>query len=186
MSSPVFGTDGTIYAGDTSGKFHAVNTDGTKKWTYSTGGEISATAAIDTNGVIYVGSDDKHLYAINADGSLKWKYKTLGSVSSAPVINSQNGNIYFGSEDKKLYALDTTGKLTWKAGLDEQAWSSPALDANNILYVGTLGGTLYAINTADGNEKWTYEIDDIIVGSPAIDEKMGLSSLDLETVKFAP
>ncbi len=174
VASPVLGTDTTIYVGDISGKFYAINPDGTTKWTYSTGGEISATAAIDTNGVIYVGSDDKYLYAIQNNGTLKWRYRTSGSISSSPVINPQDGAIYFGSEDKKLYALDPTGKLTWKAGLDEPVWSSPALDANNILYVGTLGGTLYAINAADGNEKWTYEIEDIIVGSPAIDEKNGL------------
>ena len=174
VASPVLGTDTTIYLGGISGKFYAISPEGVTKWTYSTGGEISATAAIDTNGTIYVGSDDKYLYAIKNNGSLKWRYKTSGSISSSPVIKPQDGSIYFGSEDKILYALDPTGKLTWKAGLDEQVWSSPALDANNILYVGTLGGTLYAINTADGNEKWTYEIDDIIVGSPAIDEKNGL------------
>src|SRR3990167_8743483 len=55
VASPVLGTDGTIYVGDTSGKFHAINQDGITKWTYSTGGEISATAAIDTNDTIYVG-----------------------------------------------------------------------------------------------------------------------------------
>jgi len=173
VAPPVLGTDGTIYVGDTNGKFHAINQDGTKKWTYATGEEISAAGAIDTNGVIYVGSDDGYLYAFKNDGSLKWKYKTLGSIISSPVINAQDGAIYFGSEDKNLYALDTTGQLKWKAGLDEEIWSSPALDANNILYVGTLGGTLYAVNTTDGTQKWTSGIDDFMEGSPAIDEKNG-------------
>ena len=174
ISPPVLSTDGTIYVGDTNGKFHAISQDGTKKWTYAIGEEISAAAAVDTNGVIYVGSNDKYLYAIKNDGSLKWKYKTLGGINSSPVINPQDGTIYFGSEDKKLYALDTSGKLKWKAGLDEQVWSSPALDTGyNVIYVGTLGGTLYAINTADGTEKWTYETEDIIIGSPSIDTTNG-------------
>ena len=173
VAPPVLGTDGTIYVGDTNGKFHAINQDGTKKWTYATGEGISAAAAIDTNGVIYVGSNDGYLYAFKNDGSLKWKYKTLGSIISSPVINAQDGAIYFGSEDKNLYALDTTGQLKWKAGLDEEIWSSPALDANNILYVGTLGGSIYAVNTTDGTQKWTSGIDDFMEGSPAIDEKNG-------------
>ncbi|HHT9146265.1 MAG TPA: outer membrane protein assembly factor BamB family protein [Candidatus Wunengus sp. YC61] len=174
VAPPVLSTDGTIYVGDTSGKFHAINQDGTKKWTYATGDEISAATAIDASGVIYIGSDDKYLYAINNDGSLKWQYKTLGSISSSPVINPKDGAIYFGSEDKKLYALDISGKLKWKAALDEQIWSSPALDTGyNVIYVGTLAGTLYALNTDDGTEKWTYETEDIIIGSPSIDTTNG-------------
>jgi len=178
--SPVLGTDTTIYVGDISGKFYAVSPEGATKWTYSTDGEIYATAAIDAGGAIYVGSEDGYLYAFQNDGSLKWRYKTSGGISSSPVIKPQDGSIYFGSEDKNMYALDTSGKLVWKSKLDEEIWASPVLDtSNDVLYVGTLGGAIYAINAANGTQKWASAIEDIIVGSPAIDEKNGFVVIGL-------
>jgi len=180
-ASPVLGDDGTIYAGGIDGKLYAVSPGGGKKWSYETGGGISSSAAVDINGVIYAGSDDGYLYAIQKDGTLKWRYKTSGSITSSPTLNISTGALYFGSEDKNLYAMSSAGNLIWKTELDEEIWSSPALDVNNIgssaddvLYVGTLGGVFYAINAADGAKKWTYDTQDIIIGSPAIDDANGV------------
>ena len=185
VASPSIDADGTIYIGDITGKFYALEPMGVTKWVYTTGGEISTAAAIDSHGVIYIGSNDTYLYAIQRDGTLKWRYKTSGGISSSPVINPENGNLYFGCEDKYLYALDLNGNLIWKARLDEEIWASPALDINNdTLYVGSLGGAVYAINVISGEEKWTYETEDIITGSPAIDEKNGAILIGLANGKI--
>lgn len=172
VASPSVGADGTIYFGDVTGKFYALEPMGKTKWVYTTGGEISASAAIDSHGVIYIGSKDTYLYALQKDGTLKWRYKTSGGISSSPVIHPENGNLYFGGEDKYLYALDRNGNLLWKARLDEEIWTSPALDKNNgTLYVGSYGGTVYAIDVNNGTEKWAFEAEDTITGSPSLDEK---------------
>ena len=185
VASPSIDADGTIYIGDITGKFYALEPMGVTKWVYTTGGEISTAAAIDSHGVIYIGSNDTYLYAIQRDGTLKWRYKTSGGISSSPVINPENGDLYFGCEDKNLYALDMNGNLIWKTRLDEEIWASPALDINNdTLYVGSLGGAVYAINVISGEEKWTYETEDIITGSPAIDEKNGAILIGLANGKI--
>ncbi len=173
VTTPVLGDDGAIYFGSIDGIFHALNATGKSKWTYSTNGELYASAVIDTNGVIYFGSEDGYFYALQKDGVLKWQYKTSGSISSSAVINPQNGDVFFGADDNTLYALDTSGALKWKSLLDEEIWTSPAMDTSNVLFIATLGGTVYALNASDGTVKWTYESGDIITGSPSIDEDNG-------------
>ncbi len=177
-ASPVIGTDGTVYVCDVNGRLYALNKKGTIKWTFSTGGEVYASAAVDANNTIYIGTDT-YLSAIKDMGSyaeLIWKYNTSGSVYSSPVINSQDGTVYFGSDDKYIYAVNARdGIQKWKSELDEEIWGSPVLDKNNdTLYIGTIGGKLYSVNTSDGTVNWSYDTGDIIIGSPSLDEENGV------------
>lgn len=54
-------------------------------------------------------------------------------------------------------------KFQGKGGMD----SSPALDKNGTIYIGTNWGYLYAIYQ-NGSEKWRYTFDDWVTSSPAI------------------
>lgn len=93
-SSPVIGSDGTIYVGAQDYKLYALNPDGTQKWVRPIS-RPSASITIGPGGTIYVGSDDKNLYAINPDGTQKWAFPTEGWVYSSPAIGS-DGTIYVG------------------------------------------------------------------------------------------
>jgi eukaryotic-like serine/threonine-protein kinase len=64
-SSPAIASDGTVYVGSTNGIFYAINTtDGSIKWTHTTGGQINSSPAIAADGkTVYVGSDDGKLWA---------------------------------------------------------------------------------------------------------------------------
>ena len=71
-SSPAIGPDGTIYVGSADYNLYAINPDGTEKWAFTTGGNISWTSPAIGPGpdwTIYVGSADGHLYAINPNGT---------------------------------------------------------------------------------------------------------------------
>ena len=99
-SSPVIGSDGSIYVGSYDGNLYAIKPDGSKKWNFKTRDSVHSSPAIGSDGTIYVGSDDSYLYAINADGSKKWAFKT-GWVYSSPAIG-RDGTIYVGSWDDNL------------------------------------------------------------------------------------
>ncbi len=86
--SPVLGPDGTIYFYSYDGFIHAVNPDGTEKWTFdeqfqSLFGDIKATPIVGADSVVYfsgVTSDfSTRLFAINPDGSARWS-ATLSDV----------------------------------------------------------------------------------------------------------
>jgi len=64
-SSPVIGSDGTIYVGSGDYNLYAINPDGSKKWNFKTGDGVDSSPTIGNDGTIYVGSWDKNLYAIS-------------------------------------------------------------------------------------------------------------------------
>ena len=167
-SSPAVGSDGTIYVGSHDDKLHAINSDGSFKWAYTTVGyDVNSSPAVGSDGTIYVGSNDDKLHAINSDGTSKWSYTTLGDVSSSPAIGS-DGTIYVGSHDDKLHAINSDGSFKWDyttVGYDVN--SSPAVGSDGTIYVGSNDDKLYAIN-ADGTLKWSYTTGGDVRSSPAI------------------
>ena len=54
MSTPSISPDGqTIYFGSFVGKLHAMNRDGTEKWSTNVGGIIDASPTVSADGMIY-------------------------------------------------------------------------------------------------------------------------------------
>ena len=58
ISSPAIGSDGTIYIGSSGNYLYAINPNGSKKWEFKTGWDVSSSPAIGSDGTIYVGSED--------------------------------------------------------------------------------------------------------------------------------
>ena len=154
-SSPAIGPDGTIYVGSLDSSLYAVNSDGTLKWRYSTGGGVQSSPTIAPDGTIYVGSYDHRLYAVNLDGALKWSYLTAGSVRSSPAI-AADGTVYVASDDN-LYAINPDGILKWQYATDNGTTSSPAIAADGTVYFGSYDNHLYAVNP-DGTLRWRYDV----------------------------
>ena len=174
ISSPAIATDGTIYIGSNDNKLHAINSDGSAKWTFPTGDWVDSTPAIGADGTVYFGSWDNQLYAVNpADGTKLWDFNTSSSVIASPAIGV-DGRIYFGSKDEFFYALESNGSLAWETYVGNAITSSAAIGQDGTIYFGDENGTFHALNQ-DGTTKWTYEVDDVtdtnksILSSPAID-----------------
>jgi outer membrane protein assembly factor BamB len=167
FSSPVIGSDGTIYVSSQDYKLYAINQDGSQKWNFTTNGPVHSSPAISSDGTIYVGSQDHNLYAINPDGTQKWIFTTGGGVDSSPIISS-DGTIYVGSFDNKLYAINPNGTKKWSFTTGLWVDSSPAIGIDGTIYIGSDDNRLYAINP-DGNEKWSFTTQSWVVSSPAID-----------------
>jgi len=103
VGSPKIGPDQTIYVGASDHNLYAVNPDGTKKWTFETGGRIQADPMINSDGTVYVGCIDHNLYAINPDGTKKWTFDTGNQIYTSPVMGPY-GRIFVVS-GSQLYAL---------------------------------------------------------------------------------
>ncbi len=170
-SSPAIGLDGTVYVGSTDGNLYAVNPDGTQKWKFTAGDFIYASPAIGYDGTIFVGANNGKLFAINPNGTKKWEYGTgksqLNSYFS-PTIGP-DGTIYVGSEypDNLLHAVNPDGTQKWTFDTGEIYLSTPAIDANGTIYVGSRNRNLYAINP-DGTQKWSFLTGDYVHSSPVI------------------
>jgi outer membrane protein assembly factor BamB len=132
-------------------------------------GLVTSAPAV-VNGVVYFGSYDKNVYALDAStGVEKWSFATESVVASSPAV--VDGRVFVGSFDNNTYALNAdTGALIWKVetGYDQCVQASPAV-ANGIVYTGgAFDFKLYALDAANGNQKWTFTANGGITTAPAV------------------
>ncbi len=171
-SSPVVGSNDTIYIGSSDNHFYAINKDGSLKWKYDFGSWVWESPAIGDDGTIYVSPVDENLYAIRNDGSLKWTFFSngLGVKSTTPVISPDN-TIYYSSWNI-LYAIDGDGNKKWHHSVTygypgNTITGSPALGHNGMIYFGCQNNYIYALNRG-GTREWAFRISEEMFSSPTI------------------
>ena len=172
---PAIGEDGTIYIGSWDNNFYALYPNGTLRWQFPTGNHIKGPPSIADDGTIYIGSWDDYLYALYPNGTMKWRHQVGKGTESNPSIGL-DGTIYVGGD--YLYAIYPNGTRKWTFDFGSHAHSfksSPAIDSNGIIYIGTNfnalnGGELVSVNP-DGTLRWCKKIANFLVdSSPCIGE----------------
>ena len=163
-SSPAFANQ-TVYFGSWDSYLYALNAaDGSLKWKFKTGIDTVyynqvgfQSSPVLYNGIVYSGCRDANVWAIDAvTGELKWKYYNNGSwVIATPAVH--NDTLYYETSDShKVNALSAdSGKLLYSVDCKTYGFSSPAL-TNGILYLGTHGGSMMALETKTGKAIWEF------------------------------
>jgi outer membrane protein assembly factor BamB len=176
--------DGTLYFGDDSGTFHALDTATREtRWRFAAAGRIRSAAAIVDDTVLFA-SDDGFLYALGVEGGdERWRFD-LGSAelerrlpATTPPFDydylhssptTRDGVVYIGSADGNLYAVDLeTGAELWRFTTADRIRSTPAV-AGDTVYVGSWDGRLYAVDAATGEQVWSFDTGGRIQSSPAV------------------
>ena len=96
--------------------------------------------------------------------ALLWNFNAQDGIKAAPVVC--NGIIVFGTVEGSLFGIKTDGTLQWKINT-EYSIEAPALIVDGVVYVGNLEGKLFAVDLNTGAIRWTYQTDDMIMGSPS-------------------
>ena len=143
------------------------------KWKFTTEGPIKGTAAIFEDRV-YIGSEDKNIYCLNLKDGLKIWSKTLSDiVESSPLV--LDGDLIIGTADGNLYRLDgKSGEQKWTYKADDRFagaanWFSK--DGQKIIIAGNYDNFVHAVKFEDGSKVWTYETENFINGTPAIENE---------------
>ncbi len=174
----------TVYISSLDGYLYAVNaSDGTERWSsqlvenptyYEGSGDGLFSFPAPTDDTIYTASNDGVVHAIAAsDGSEQWTFETNGgeyydiSITSPAVVD---GVTYVNTNGGSLYALDSsTGTEKWRF---ESAYNSPTISSDTVYTLGSVDDTMktfvYGLNPADGSEKWSYEVETPVFGTPAV------------------
>lgn len=196
-STLVFGTTrinqvenpkGYLYALDPTPDAGAADQIGDRfRWRISVDQSIWGQPVIHEN-VAYFGTLAGTLYAVDLgddaaysdpQNRVLWTFEAEGIVNASPVI--QDGKIYFGDFANNFYSLDLATRESsgsdvaidpsteWVADVGGWVWAA-ALINDGTVYVGTLGGKVYALDLATGDEVWDQpgEIDGQVVARPAI------------------
>jgi polyvinyl alcohol dehydrogenase (cytochrome) len=164
---PMFGQNAANTASNSQGNAITAANVGTldTKWTFTTGGDVSARAAV-VNQVAYFPDWAGNLYAVNAaNGKLIWSHKlsdyglATGTLSrTSPAV--ANGFVYVGTQyvlsgppTGWLLAIDAkTGKLVWKVQPDTSN-PFPVITGSPVV----ADGTVYVSMTS--NEEFAAGLD---------------------------
>ncbi|MCF8025145.1 MAG: PQQ-binding-like beta-propeller repeat protein [Desulfobacteraceae bacterium] len=111
-----------------------------------------------------------------------WKFtneENLGCIESTPALAPDRTAVYFGSADHCIYAVftegETEGTQKWIRCVDGDVDSSPAVDSEGYVYVGSEDGNVYCLEPETGAIEWQYPAGAQNAGaffsSPALDEE---------------
>ena len=131
------------------------------------------------DGVVYAVGKDRIAYALNlGSGAKLWEFRIRdddpdsGLTRSTPALLGRTLYLGYGSG---VYALDAvTGTKVWQTPLETdpnlEVVSSPAVAGpagDEVVVVGDLAGTVFALDAGDGHSVWSYRTGGFIYSSAA-------------------
>lgn len=178
-SSPVIGSDGTIYIGGDRGYLYAIQEDGRLKWQKKLDNNLIMPVIV--NNKIYisttgaVGTKAHKVYSLNIDGTIDWVCEIGEPTKYSPVV-TDGGEVYVVSHGSKLTKLNKYGSVDWEFHKQFGCTFMPCIGNNGTIYIGG-GRSVTAVNT-DGTEQWSIPLNNLQSPSPIIDNS-GIIYVDL-------
>ncbi len=192
-SSPVIYNE-TIYISTlfSGSRMYALNISGEEKWNISMGDSLWGTPGTPalSGGVLYIGSANGWFYALDSDGLYNGDQGTLdnGDGNQADIIWSVNisreimasptiveDSVIFGTfsdqKTNRLYSLYlSNGTEKWNTSTAARVQSTASYSPDTeLLYLGTYGDGLKAIDAQTGSTAWTFDTKgESILSSPAV------------------
>ncbi len=106
--------------------------------------------------------------------SVRWRLKAGGPVRQTPVVS--NDRVFVATARGEILSADLHGNLAWSRELQKgvapdghplrHRIDAPIACFDDVLLVGTADGTLFALETHAGEERWQHKLDGTILGTP--------------------
>jgi outer membrane protein assembly factor BamB/serine/threonine protein kinase len=152
---------GTIYAGFNDGRIVALDAaTGKVRWNQSAANGAIYSPPLYAAGSVYTGSaDDTRMFALNATtGAIDWRF-SVGTNNGVYATPGYQSGVVYCATDVTLYALlASTGTQIWAYTADGTDIRTMPLVVNGVVYIGSLGGTIHAVNATTGKQKWSANI----------------------------
>lgn len=137
-------------------------------WTVELGENVVATPVL-SGGRLYVPTEAGEVIAVNAeDGSIVSRTRIeSGRVWGSPLVSGEN-LILSNFDHKTTYAMRLSdGKASWSTGDAGASISDVVASGQNVL-IGSLDGSLHAIDTTSGAPRWQFTADGWVTGAPLV------------------
>lgn len=159
-AAPALTQDGQVLVGGYNYVFYSLKPEsGDQNWSFTEATDrYIASPTVDGEN-IYIPNANGILYALDLSGRSRWKFETDHAIWAPPAVNGKL--VYIASMDHSLYAVDAaTGRKAWQSeDLGGAVVSKPTLSNEGVLYEGTVGSEMIALNTADGKILWRFQTD---------------------------
>jgi outer membrane protein assembly factor BamB len=174
FSTPVVGSDGTVYVGSADSNFYAIRPGGKRRWKFATGNIIDSAAVVRGSTVTF-GSGDETLYRLTTKRRVIWRFRPTKPPVQGQQVNWWEGNadigpggvVYAGNTGGYEYAVRPNGKLKWVFAAGNSVWTDPAFSKDGTAYVGSVDRNVYALD-ANGNKLWSTPTLGFVISSPAL------------------
>jgi outer membrane protein assembly factor BamB len=184
--TPVVDGSGAIYFGSADHNFYALNSDGSLRWKFATGGIIDAAAALGPpargSGSVAIGSADENLYSLSTDPRplspdqrVLWKYHATLKPATGQLVDwweddiayGPDGNVYTGNTGGAIYSFTPEGRLRWTYQAGNSVWTMPSFAPGGVTYWGSVDRSIRALD-AHGNQVWSTPTLGFVISSPAM------------------
>lgn len=148
--------------GSGSGSLHAVEHDGTERWTTNIGSVYDKPRYVD--GTVIAAGDDRTVRAVDAeDGADVWVVEIEQSSPGLPSLDAVVDEKVYVSLDEDLLVFDVeTGDELWTYSVDGRM--NPPVVAGETAYLTTPKG-IAALDASSGGERWHVDHDGGVVGA---------------------
>jgi len=171
VGQAVIGRDGTAYVGSRDHHVYALDpAAGAVRWRRDLGGDIYSTPAVVTDAagdeLLYVGSDSNFFFILEAaSGDVRVSLRTDGDVDTGIAVAEAGTTDFRAGQDMWAVAMDGTVRFRFRAA--DKIFSSPSIDDDGTVYVGSQDDHLYAI-TPEGQLRWSFTARNDIDSGPVV------------------
>jgi outer membrane protein assembly factor BamB len=168
-----------LYIGVANKNFIAVNrTTGRVDWNYFADDQIKQSAVVTSDRRLVFVSNKGTLYgfnlnAIGSPAAPDWKI-ALPDTAPASMAVDADGNLYVGSGAGNLLKItlqpDGRSVIQWKTPIGAAITTTPVIDRNGTIYVGSVDSKFRSIDPQSGAINWTFTTNAPIKSSPAISD----------------
>ena len=138
--------DGTVCVGTVDGYVHALDADGSYRWSYTVRGAVTRRP-LHVEKLWYVATSAERIYAFTEQGTLYWVFKPLSAVSSELAADSA-GTLYFVGADRFLYGVSGHGSVSLRAPFGELA-AGPSAAADGAIWAENRAGNVIRVRGQD-------------------------------------
>ena len=199
FSTPVFGSDETIYVGSGDKSFYAFDPlTGQERWRFATDECIDCAGAIGDDGTIFFASCDAGLYGLGSNGEERWRLNLFRDRShftpstiywwEANLAIGPNGLLHAVNDDFICYAIAPGGSVRWAYLTGLHIWAAPAFGDDGVVYFVSFDRNVYALDAETGAVRWESNTGNFVVSSPAIgdDGRIYFGSFDAHVYALEP
>ncbi|MGB8414658.1 MAG: PQQ-binding-like beta-propeller repeat protein [Candidatus Binatus sp.] len=158
--SPAVMPDGNVVAMSSRSELAAIGPDGAMLWNLEIGESAGPLAATDRAIYASAGAD---LVSVSTSGSLNWRM-SVGPVTAAATTPD---GVVVGTSRGAVTALASDGAVVWTFTPDG-GFSGSVAYADEVVYAGSAGGGVYAIDLRTGNPIWHVNSAHAVTTGPAV------------------
>ncbi len=162
--------DGQLIVGSYKNQLFSIDPiGGGQKWIFDQATSHFVASPLITSQGIYAPNADGVLYALDLAGNVRWTFKTARPLWGTPA--SDGDVIYLPAMDHHIYALNAqNGQVIWETdNLGGAVVGSPTLGNDGVMYAGTFGKSLIAVDRQSGKVLWKLPTSGWVWSGPVMD-----------------